>query len=176
MKIFAYQQTYPNKEENCMEVEMSVVSKTVVPDKEWILENHGQKIGSISKIKKGYAFLRKGQKFEFKSLKEIKEEFNISLSNDFKSIVKDSSNSIYGFPCSCRPFEPVYNLKKKLPLFAKSSKSKSQYCAGYYVIKFRKGWVRSFCPKLITLERYPFHGPFKTEVEMKNMLNTVNKA
>jgi hypothetical protein len=70
----------------------------------------------------------------------------------------------------------MYNVKKKLPLFAKSDKSKSQYCAGYYVIKFRKGWVKSFCPKLITLERYPFQGPFKTESEMKSTLNIVNKS
>ena len=89
---------------------------------------------------------------------------------------EENTYSIYDFPCSSKPYEPVYNLKKKLPLFAKSSKSKSQYCAGYYVIKFRKGWVKSFCPKLITLERYPFHGPFKTEIEMRNTLNIVNKT
>jgi hypothetical protein len=69
----------------------------------------------------------------------------------------------------------VYNVRKKLPLFAKSDKSKSQYCAGYYVIKFRKGWVKSLCPKLITLERNNYYGPFKTENEMKIVLNTVNK-
>ena len=85
-------------------------------------------------------------------------------------------NIIYGYPTSSRPYEPVYNVKKKLPLFAKSAKSKSQYCAGHYVIQFRKGWVKSFCPKLITLERYPYAGPFKTEAEMKAMLNSVNKS
>ena len=107
---------------------MNFISKVVIPNKEWIIEDHGQKIGSVAKLKKGYEFFRRGQKINF-----------------------------------------------KVPLFAKSAKSKSQYCAGYYVIKFRKGWVKSFCPKLITLERYPFHGPYKTEIEMKAMLNTVNK-
>jgi hypothetical protein len=43
------------------------------------------------------------------------------------------------------------------------------------VIKFRKGWVKSFCPKLITLERYPFHGPFKSESEMKQMLTVLGR-
>ena len=41
-------------------------------------------------------------------------------------------------------------------LFTKSKKSKSLYCAGYYIIKFDKGWVRSFCPKLVTLESYDY--------------------
>jgi hypothetical protein len=169
--------TCPNKTIKCKVDKMNVTSKAVIPNKEWILEDHGKKIGSISKIKKGYAFLRKGQKFEFKSLKEIKDELNISVAEQTqKPEPIDYGNTIYGYPCSSKPYEPVYNLKKRLPLYAKSAKSKSQYCAGYYVIKFRKGWVKSFCPKLITLERYPFHGPFKTETEMRNTLNTVNKS
>jgi hypothetical protein len=69
----------------------------------------------------------------------------------------------------------MYDIKKKLPLFTKSGDSKSLYCAGYYVIKFDKGWVKSFCPKLITLQRYPYQGPFKTEIEMKQVLSNVSK-
>jgi hypothetical protein len=158
---------------------MNVTSKVLIPNKEWILEDHGEKIGSIAKLKKGYEFFRRGQKFEFKDLDQIKEELGVSLFVGKKPIkfeLEPAVYQIYDFPCSSKPFEAVYNVKKKLPLFAKSAKSKSQYCAGYYVIQFRKGWVKSFCPKLITLERYPFHGPFKTEVEMKSMLNTVNKS
>jgi hypothetical protein len=149
----------------------------LVPNKEWILADQGQKIGSIAKIKKGYAFLRKGQKFEFKSLKEIKDELGVDdLAGKSLEVSTTDQNIIYGYPTSSRPYEPVYNVKKKLPLFAKSAKSKSQYCAGHYVIQFRKGWVKSFCPKLITLERYPYAGPFKTEAEMKAMLNSINKS
>lgn len=156
---------------------MNVISKVLVPNKEWILANQGQKIGSIAKIKKGYAFLRKGQKFEFKSLKEIKDELGVDdLAGKSLEVSTTDQNIIYGYPTSSRPYEPVYNVKKKLPLFAKSAKSKSQYCAGHYVIQFRKGWVKSFCPKLITLERYPYAGPFKTEAEMKAMLNSINKS
>lgn len=155
---------------------MNAVGKVLVPNKEWIVEDQGQKIGAISKQKKGYAFFRKGQKFEFKSLDEIKQELDLSLiENSSTTKSEEQNNVIYGFPCSSKPFEPVYNVKRKLPLFAKSSKSKSQYCAGYYVIQFRKGWVKSFCPKLITLERYAYYGPYKTENEMRTMLNVVNK-
>jgi hypothetical protein len=45
------------------------------------------------------------------------------------------------------------------------------YCAGYYIIKFEKGWVKSFCPKVITIERNEHKGPFKTEIEMKMVLS-----
>ena len=67
----------------------------------------------------------------------------------------------------------MYDVRKKLPLFTKSNASKSLYCAGYYVIKFNKGWVKSFCPKVITLERNEYKGPFKTEFEMKQVLSNV---
>jgi len=49
------------------------------------------------------------------------------------------------------------------------------YCAGYYIIQFDKGWVKSFCPKLVTLERYHSKGPFKTDVEMRSELSIANR-
>ena len=81
---------------------------------------------------------------------------------------------VYEYPCNSRPYNPIYNVKKKLPIYSKSSKSKSLYCAGHYVIKFRKGWVKSFCPKLITLNRYPFQGPFMTKEQMSEALKAAN--
>lgn len=151
-----------------------IISKNLIPNKEWILKNQNEKIGSVSKVKKGYNFLKKGKAIFLKDLEELGIEALPNQLSD-KKLEVENSYSIYNFPCSSKPYGPVYNLKKKLPLFAKSSKSKSQYCAGFYIIKFRKNWVKSFCPKLITLERYSYYGPYKTEQEMKAILNTVNK-
>jgi hypothetical protein len=159
---------------------MSSTAKVLVPNREWLVRDENNKIGAISKDKKGYAFYRKGNKFNFKSLADITSAFGIALfEENFKKIKEEAaenkSYAIYDYPCRSKPYEPVYNVKKKLPLFSKSDKSKCRYCAGYYVIKFKKGWVKSFCPKLITLDRYEFQGPFKTEAEMKSVLNTINK-
>ena len=152
-------------------------TKCLIPNKEWLVSENGTKIGTISKNKKGYSFHCNGKEISLSS-NEITIHFGelaLENSNSSNNTIKEK-HTIYDFPCSGKPFEPVYNIKLKLPLFAKSKKSKSQYCAGYYVIKFRKGWVKSFCPKLITLQRYPYYGPFKTESEMKSVLNTVNKT
>jgi len=159
---------------------MNSTAKVLVPNQEWLIKDGGIKIGGVSKDKKGYAFYKKGTKIPFKTLTEINSAFGIALSEENVKKIKEEAAenknyAIYDYPCSSKPYGPVYDVKKKLPLFAKSDKSKSQYCAGYYVIKFRKGWVKSFCPKLITLDRYPFHGPFANESEMKTMLNSVNK-
>jgi len=160
---------------------MNSTAKILVPNKEWLVKDNGHKIGSISKSKKGYSFLKSGKQINFKNLAELKSQVGIVVfEENIKNIRPEKTEiknyAIYDFPCSSKPYDPVYNVKKKLPLFAKSDKSKSQYCAGYYIIQFKKGWVKSFCPKLITLERYPFHGPFKKESEMKTMLNAANKS
>jgi hypothetical protein len=158
---------------------MNAVAKVLVPNKVWILEDEGVKLGTLNKEKKGYSFFRKGRKVNLTTISELNEQFGLALFEEGfkknKPPVAPVSNVVHDFPCGSRPFNPVYNIKKRLPIYAKSSKSKSLYCAGYYVIQFRKGWVKSFCPKLITLERYPFKGPFKTEIEMRLVLNTMSK-
>lgn len=156
----------------------NLIAKTLVPNKTWLLEEQGKKVGTLNKEKRGYSFFQKGKRIVFTDLPAVKKKFGFDVIKESINYTKSSNTeikSIYDFPCNSRPFNPVYNIKKKLPIYAKSSKSKSLYCAGYYVIKFRKGWVKSLCPKLITLERYPYKGPFKTENDMKNVLNTLNK-
>ena len=155
---------------------MTTIAKTLVPNKSWLLETDGLKIGTLSKERTSYSILKDGQKILVGNVKDVKEKLGIVFNDSPKGTKTEAVGySVYDFPCGSKPFGSVYNIRKKLPIYAKSNKSKSQYCAGYYVIKFRKGWVKSFCPKLITLERYPFHGPFKTETEMKYMLNSLSK-
>ena len=155
---------------------MSIHTKEIIPNKEWIITDQEEKIGSLSKIKKGYNFWHKGQHIKINDLDDLKNNFGINIENMDKlpKIEKDKT-SIYGYPCSSTPYQAVYNVKKRLPIFIKSLKSKSHFCAGHYAVKFKKGWVRSFCPKLITLERYPYEGPYKTEEELKNRIKVLNK-
>ena len=92
------------------------------------------------------------------------------------SDVPPPSKEIYKLPTSTVPYNAMFDLKRKFALFTKSKKSKSLYCAGYYCIQFEKGWVKSFCPKLVTLEKYQYKGPFKTELEMRSELSNVNRG
>lgn len=157
---------------------MNSTAKVVIPNKEWLVRDGKTKIGSVAKAKKGYVFFKNGKQINFNNLAEVNSQFGVAIFEEsIKKVKKDNPDGyyIYDFPCSSKPYESVYSVKKKLPLYAKSAKSKSQYCAGHYIIKFKKGWVKSFCPKLITLERYPFHGPYKTEAEMRSALSAVNK-
>lgn len=148
-------------------------AKPIIDGKFWIVEEGKEKIGVLKVTEqKKYVFSSKDSVTTFDNKKKLFEEFG----KDFfikgqEKEEKDDKKEIYGFPTSSIPHNSMFNVKRKLPLFTKSSKSKSVYCAGYYIIKFNKGWVKSFCPKLITVDRYPFQGPFTTELEMKERLS-----
>lgn len=160
---------------------MSSTAKVLIPEKEWLIKNGNEKIGSISKVKKGYVVLHKGRAVSFKDLADVKSAVGIAMFEEsIKKVKKDMDKSmeyvIYDYPCKSKPYDPLFNVQKRLPLYTKRLKSKSQHCAGHYIIKFRKGWVKSFCPKLITLERYPYQGPWKTEEESRVALKKANQS
>lgn len=145
--------------------------KVLLKDKFWIVEEEGQKVGTLSWDDDRFMFSTPREVVFFDNRSQIKRTLGI----DFKKINKITSVSasvleVHGYPTSVHPYNEMYDLKRKLPLFTKSDKSKSLYCAGYYIIKFEKGWVKSFCPKLITIERYESKGPFKSESQMKEAL------
>ena len=119
----------------------------------------------------------KGQCHYFSSQNAISKNFGSKINWTKLDITETepSEKMVHDMPTSCIPFNPIYDVKRKLPMFSKSNKSKSLYCAGYFIIRFEKGWVKSFCPKLITIERYESKGPFKTEIEMRTELSRANK-
>lgn len=155
---------------------MTIKAKPILKNKFWIIESNGQRIGTLSKEEdKRYMYSCSSGTEYFTDAKSFNSYIG-GVSWD-KATISDSSseNEIHGFPTSGTPHNVMYNVQKRLPLFTKSKKSKSLYSAGYYIIKFDKGWVRSFCPKLVTLEKYDYKGPFKTEFTMRQELSNANK-
>lgn len=153
---------------------MNITAKTIVDDKFWILEEDGTKIGTLRKKENNKFMLSaKGQDRYFSKKDELTKMFGKDFfGSKIKATISHTEiRDVHGYPTSCYPYNPLYNVQKRLPLFTKSETSKSLYCAGYYTIKFEKGWVRSFCPKLITIERYEYSGPYTTELEMKQALS-----
>jgi hypothetical protein len=150
-------------------------AKPIVDGKFWIVEQDGTKIATLHK-KENNKFVLSSTNGEimFNKKDDLTKQFgkDFFLTNTkIKVTTSTDINECHGYPTSCHPYNSMYDVKRKLPLFTKSNASKSLYCAGHYIIKFDKGWVKSFCPKAITVERYPYKGPFKTELEMKAVLS-----
>jgi hypothetical protein len=151
-------------------------AKCILKDKFWIVEKDKERIGTLSWDEDRYVFSSTEETSFFNNKNEVKKKFGIEIHWDEPTPPTEQDKEVHGFPTSVVPFNSMYDVQRKLPLFTKSEKSKSLYAAGYYIIRFEKGWVKSFCPKLITVERYDFKGPFKTSIEMKQELSLANAS
>ena len=150
-------------------------AKEILKNKFWIVENNGLKFGTISLNDEQYILSTPSGTQMYHTEKELTSALDKKISWTELDITETVAKEIHGYPTNSTPYNPMFDVKRKLPLFTKSDKSKSLYAAGYYIIKFDKGWVKSFCPKLITVERYTTKGPFKTEIEMRQELSLVNR-
>lgn len=149
-------------------------AKEILKDKFWIVEDKGESVGTISYNNDHYIVHRSRQTPTVcKTKSSIKKQLG-EITWTKINVVETSQHYVHEFPTNCEPYNAMFDIKRNLPLFTKSEKSKSVYCAGYYIIKFNKGWVKSYCPKLITIERYKNQGPFKTSLEMRQQLSTAN--
>jgi hypothetical protein len=153
-------------------------AKPIIKDKFWIVEKDGEKFATLRKNEDNRFVLSNETGIK---IYETKESLTRQFGKDFfiAKIIKEADNNqpneVHGYATSTTPHNAMFDIQRKLPLFTKSGDSKSLYCAGYYIIRFEKGWVKSFCPKLITLQRYEYKGPFKTDIEMKLALSNAAK-
>lgn len=146
---------------------MNAIAKPVVKNKYWIVEEDGNKVATIQAVEEGgFSFVHDNTRETFASIKMISKKYNIEFVKAEKT--KSARNSdVYGYPCKGNSYNEIYDVARRLPIYTTSLKSRSYFCAGYYLIKFNNSWIKEYCPKLITLNRYEFAGPFKTEEELK---------
>ena len=141
---------------------MTVRAKTLVKDKFWIVEQNGQKLGTLQKKENnGWIYRNNLEKDLNERLNKAEKETQIyptseSLIKKFgvdifaignQPVVTDEVQAdnfdVHGFPCSQHPYNPMFDVQKQLPVYTKTPKSKSQFCAGYYIICFEKGWRKA---------------------------------
>ena len=153
-----------------------MIAKPVVKNKMWIVESAGTKVGNIMTVDEGgVVYLHDNQREQFPSIKILQKKYNIEFVKAKKpKRVKLDSYDVYGFPTNAQPNNEVLDVQRYLPIYTKGAKSKSFFCAGYYIIKFSSTWVRAYCPKLITLNRYEYEGPFKTQERMLEAMKEAN--
>jgi len=153
-----------------------MLAKAIVKNKFWIVEDtEGEKIGTIQKVQNGSrdVVLVKGrQRTKFPSIKILGEKHNIKFSTPRKSRAKKSPD-VYGYPAEGEVHNGVFDLEQNLPIYTKIEKSKSFFCAGHFLIKFNNTWVKNFCPKLLTLDRNEWAGPYRTDAEMVQALKDI---
>ena len=154
-----------------------------VSDVAWLVKQGNNKIGILNKdIQEKYVYITGKELLKFEDESEASEHFgNIKLFSEQITEPHQRQDTYYinGYavdyelPFAIEEDHPDYN--PKLPLYTKIEGNKVYYAAGYYCINFEKGWKQANGPKLATLLKYGFTGPYKTEMEMRQQLRFLNK-
>jgi len=147
-----------------------IIATPLIDNTFWIIEEDGNRIATLQRDENDTFLISNNNgdvliKNEADLTTQFGSNFFIKYTKPVNTI--SENNECYGYPTGCKPYNQMYDVKRKLPVFTKSEKSKSVFCAGYYRIKFDYYWNITFCPKRITVDRYPTIGPFKTEAELK---------
>ena len=142
-------------------------TRELISEKFWIVDSKHGKVGTIRKTGDSYEFFDQTNNTT-KMLESLDDFSKVDRVAEMDTV----SKSCNGFPTNSSIV--IVGEHETLPVFYKKKTSRTLHGAGYYIIKFEK-WLPSFCPKLNTLEKYTYQGPFLTKWDMNLTLKKAKK-
>lgn len=137
-----------------------ILAKPVIANKYWILKENDEKIGTVEATGAGTFTVRiNNDQQEFKTIRTIKNRTKITFEEPPQKKRQKKENTVNGFATDSTPYNAIYDVQRRLPIYTKKRKSKSWFAAGHYQINTGGIWENHFCPKLILLQRYEYRGP-----------------
>ena len=142
-----------------------IIAKPVIKDKFWILKQDDHKVGNIEASSDGYTVRINNTVARVKNISTVRHDLAVAF--DAPPVLKKATadNCVHGYHTGTRTYNGIWDVQKRVPLFTKSRKSKSWYAAGWYRVRQHTTWKTVHNPKLITLQRYAYQGPFHSQKE-----------
>jgi hypothetical protein len=151
---------------------MKLIAKPVIKDQYWVITDGEKKVGNVVASSSGIELKMNGTNTVFKDTSDLKKKYKI----EFQTIKTNRTKPnlpLPHFPTTSKVYNSVLDIKKKLHLYTKTQKSKCYYAAGYFVMNQNGQNQVVFCPKYIFIQRYQYHGPFKTKEEASELINSL---
>ena len=139
-----------------------ILAMPVIADRYWILKKDNRKVGQIEAQDDGYTVKISNTVTKYKTIKMLDRDI------EFVPAVESTpnpENQVYGYDTGQRVFNPMWDIQQRLPLFTQEENSKSWFADGWYYVKKHRVWKITQNPKLITLQRYSYQGPYHTKEE-----------
>lgn len=135
----------------------------------WILHKDGVRLALVTERNGQLAAMGKLGKSQFKDVDDLAQYLNarIEVEQPAAEIDEEILGDIQGYPIKHQAVIPIEHASD-LPLYRRG---KTEHAAGFYGVKFKNGWVHSFCPKSSTLTENDYIGPFRTKLEMQNAIS-----
>jgi hypothetical protein len=150
----------------------TLIAKPVVKNQFWIVTDGKEKVGNVIADGSGYEVKLNGNKTHFKNTNAIQKQTHIEFQSARTEKVQKET-PFNEFPTTKKVYNSILDIKRKVHLYTKTLKSKCYYAAGWYVLYQGIDPVVTFCPKYIFIQRYEYLGPFKTESDAKNVINSI---
>lgn len=149
---------------------MNLKAKPIIKNQYWVVTDGDKKVGNV--VAEGSGFdVKIGNSIQhFDTTKAIEKTANIQFEKLTSKQVSDLPFAVYPTE-SNRVYNSVLDVKRKLHLFTKTPKSKCYHVAGWFAMKQGSEFTPILCPKYIFVQRYDYHGPFKTEAEARAQIN-----
>ena len=144
-----------------------IIAKPVINRRFWILQKDNQKIGNVRAHQGGYQVLINNTVQQFKSIGMVKKITDIQFEPEVNTLVKKTTSEVHGYLTASKAYNPMWDIALRLPLFTKTKKSKSWFAAGWYRVKQNNMHRIVQDPKLITLKRYEYIGPYAAKEEVE---------
>ncbi len=151
---------------------MTLKAKPIVKGEFWVITDGNKKVGNVISEGSGFDVKLGDNIVHYNTKQAVKKHTNIEFENLEKSSLSNPVFAVYPTTGN-RIFNSVLDVKRKLHIFTKTSKSKCYHAAGWFAVKQGEEYQNVFCPKYIFIQRYPYIGPFKTEQELNSRINNV---
>jgi len=152
---------------------MNLIAKPIVKNQYWVVTDGERKVGNVIADGSGYDVKIGNNITHYPTTKAIATKTKIEFVKTKEE--KKPSNPVYAtYPTGgSKIYNSVLDIKRKIHIFTKTTKSKCFHAAGWYSIKQGQEYLTILCPKYIFIQRYEYYGPFMTENEAKSVINSI---
>lgn len=146
----------------------TLIAKPIIKNQFWVITDGTHKVGNVVATGCGYEVKLNGSTSHFDSTKSIKHiEFRQNVTKP-----TPTTTSFNEYPTTAKVFNSLLDVKRKIHLYTKTTKSKCYHAAGWFTVKQGSTAEVMFCPKYIFIQRYEYTGPYKTKDEANSSINT----
>lgn len=149
-----------------------LIAKPIVKNRFWIITDGQKKVGNIEATGSGYGVNLNGNTVTFNTTADIASQVHVTFVNDARRPIA-IRHPYDDIPTPSKVYNSVLDVSKGLHLFTLTAKSKCLHAAGWFVMKQEDRYEIQFCPKYIFIQRYEYHGPYKTEEEAREKLEGI---
>ena len=133
---------------------MTVRAKTLVKDKFWIVEQNGEKLGTLQKqADNGWTFLsKKDQRQVFHTQESLFTRFGFNIFEDSdakrpEEEIQLDNFDVHGFPCSQHPYNPMFDVQNNYQCTRRHPKARASSVLDTTSYASKRGGVKRIVPR-----------------------------